>query len=92
MDMSLDEVRTLLALDLASKADCDAACGRLTAIWTMCAPVCMNCKRWSRTCWRCATVAMARRALRHHRSVARAGRRPVPACGTERGTAAKRHV
>ena len=26
MDMSLDEVRTLLALDLASKADCDAAC------------------------------------------------------------------
>ena len=26
MDMSLDEVRTLLALDLRSKADCDAAC------------------------------------------------------------------
>ena len=26
MDMSLDEVRTLLALDLASQADCDAAC------------------------------------------------------------------
>lgn len=26
MDMSLDEVRTLLALNLASKADCDAAC------------------------------------------------------------------
>ena len=26
MDMSLAEVRTLLALDLRSKADCDAAC------------------------------------------------------------------
>lgn len=26
MDMSLDEVRTLLALDLRSKPDCDAAC------------------------------------------------------------------
>ncbi|MDM0046288.1 Cd(II)/Pb(II)-responsive transcriptional regulator [Variovorax dokdonensis] len=26
MDMSLDEVRTLLALDLRSKADCEAAC------------------------------------------------------------------
>lgn len=26
MDMSLDEVRTLMALDLRSKADCDAAC------------------------------------------------------------------
>ena len=26
MDMSLDEVRTLLGLDLRSKADCDAAC------------------------------------------------------------------
>ena len=31
MDMSLDEVRTLLALDLASKADCDAACDTLDA-------------------------------------------------------------
>lgn len=29
MDMSLDEVRTLLALDLRSKADCDAACNAL---------------------------------------------------------------
>ncbi len=26
MDMSLDEVRTLMGLDLRSKADCDAAC------------------------------------------------------------------
>ncbi|PZQ66594.1 MAG: MerR family transcriptional regulator, partial [Variovorax paradoxus] len=26
MDMSLDEVRTLLGLDLRRKADCDAAC------------------------------------------------------------------
>ena len=26
MDMSLDEVRTLLALDLRSKQDCEAAC------------------------------------------------------------------
>ena len=31
MDMSLDEVRTLLALDLRSKADCDAACVTLDA-------------------------------------------------------------
>ena len=31
MDMSLDEVRTLLALDLRSKADCDAACVALDA-------------------------------------------------------------
>ncbi len=30
MDMSLDEVRTLLALDLASQADCDAACVTLS--------------------------------------------------------------
>ena len=29
MDMSLDEVRTLLGLDLTSKADCDAACDAL---------------------------------------------------------------
>ena len=29
MDMSLDEVRTLLALDLRRKADCDAACEAL---------------------------------------------------------------
>ena len=29
MDMSLDEVRTLLALDLSSKSDCDAACDTL---------------------------------------------------------------
>ncbi len=29
MDMSLDEVRTLLALDLNSKADCTAACETL---------------------------------------------------------------
>jgi len=29
MDMSLDEVRTLLELDLSSKADCDAACETL---------------------------------------------------------------
>jgi DNA-binding transcriptional MerR regulator len=29
MDMSLDEVRTLLALDLSSKADCAAACDTL---------------------------------------------------------------
>lgn len=29
MDMSLDEVRTLLGLDLNSKADCDAACEAL---------------------------------------------------------------
>ena len=29
MDMSLDEVRTLLSLDLTSKADCDAACDAL---------------------------------------------------------------
>ena len=31
MDMSLDEVRTLLALDLRSKADCSAACVALDA-------------------------------------------------------------
>ncbi|MFT4266370.1 MAG: MerR family transcriptional regulator [Xenophilus sp.] len=31
MDMSLDEVRTLLALDLRSKADCAAACVALDA-------------------------------------------------------------
>ena len=31
MDMSLDEVRTLLALDLSRKADCDAACETLDA-------------------------------------------------------------
>lgn len=31
MDMSLDEVRTLLALDLRSKPDCDAACVALDA-------------------------------------------------------------
>ena len=31
MDMSLDEVRTLLALDLRRKADCDAACVALDA-------------------------------------------------------------
>jgi len=31
MDMSLDEVRTLLALDLSRKADCDAACVALDA-------------------------------------------------------------
>ena len=31
MDMSLDEVRTLLGLDLRSKADCDAACVALDA-------------------------------------------------------------
>lgn len=31
MDMSLDEVRTLLALDLSRKADCDAACEALDA-------------------------------------------------------------
>lgn len=31
MDMSLDEVRTLLGLDLRSKADCDAACVTLDA-------------------------------------------------------------
>ena len=31
MDMSLDEVRTLLALDLSSKADCDAASVALDA-------------------------------------------------------------
>lgn len=31
MDMSLDEVRTLLALDLRSKADCEAACVALDA-------------------------------------------------------------
>lgn len=29
MDMSLDEVRTLLGLDLTSKGDCDAACDAL---------------------------------------------------------------
>lgn len=29
MDMSLDEVRTLLALDLRSQADCDAACAAI---------------------------------------------------------------
>ena len=29
MDMSLDEVHTLLGLDLTSKADCDAACDAL---------------------------------------------------------------
>lgn len=29
MDMSLDEVRTLLELDLSSKTDCDAACETL---------------------------------------------------------------
>ena len=31
MDMSLDEVRTLLDLDLRSKADCEAACVALDA-------------------------------------------------------------
>ena len=31
MDMSLDEVRTLLGLDLRSKVDCDAACVALDA-------------------------------------------------------------
>lgn len=31
MDMSLDEVRTLLALDLRSKPDCDAACVAIDA-------------------------------------------------------------
>ncbi|VTU24236.1 Zn(II)-responsive regulator of zntA [Variovorax sp. SRS16] len=31
MDMSLDEVRTLLGLDLRRKADCDAACVALDA-------------------------------------------------------------
>ncbi len=31
MDMSLDEVRTLLGLDLRRKADCDAACVSLDA-------------------------------------------------------------
>lgn len=31
MDMSLDEVRTLLGLDLRSKADCDAACVAIDA-------------------------------------------------------------
>ena len=31
MDMSLDEVRTLLGLDLRSKTDCDAACVALDA-------------------------------------------------------------
>jgi DNA-binding transcriptional MerR regulator len=31
MDMSLDEVRTLLGLDLRRKADCDAACIALDA-------------------------------------------------------------
>ena len=31
MDMSLDEVRSLLSLDLRSKADCDAACTTIDA-------------------------------------------------------------
>ena len=31
LDMSLDEVRSLLSLDLRSKADCDAACTTIDA-------------------------------------------------------------
>ena len=59
MDMSLDEVRTLLALDWARKGTAMPPATRWTNTCSMCAPGWQSCKPWRPICSPCAAAAMA---------------------------------
>ena len=63
MDMSLDEVRRLLAIDAASDQADHRPAPRWMSTWRMCASAWPSCGCWKRSCAACAAAAMARPAI-----------------------------
>ena len=59
LDMSLDEIRSLLAVHDQPQADCSAVNALLTRTWAMCARGCANCRRWKARWSACGNAAPA---------------------------------